>query len=333
MNIPFRTEVRIEHPGWSFGYQTPAFFIGSCFSDHIGNKLKTLKFPVTLNPFGVLYNPVSISNALKLALHKQEISNDNLIKHENLWHSFDFHGSFSDILPEKVTEKCNNAIAEANTFLLQSDFLFITFGTAWVYRFRDNGKIVANCHKIPAAGFDRYRLNVNEIIDEWIPLLSNLYQFNPNLKTVFTISPIRHLKDGAHENQLSKSTLLLAVDEIMKHFSPDRSYYFPSYELMMDELRDYRFYDNDMIHISETGIQFIFEKFKETFFSVQSLEIVNLVQPVIQAKQHKLLTKDIQSIKKFSDLMLHKVKKLMADYPYINFQNEIQYFKNLGESE
>jgi hypothetical protein len=333
MSFPLRTEVTIEPSKWDIDYQSPSIFMGSCFSDHIGGILSKNKFPVLLNPFGVLYNPISISTALSMVLDQHEVSKEELILHDKIWHSFYFHGSFSDTSFEKVIEKCNRSIQESNLFLKNSRFLFVTFGTAWVFRSKETGKIVSNCHKIPAASFDRFRLSINEIKDEWISLLSKIHRINPNLKIIFTVSPIRHFKDGAHENQLSKSTLLLAIDEIMKTYPVQQIGYFPSYELMNDELRDYRFYDSDMVHISETGIRFIFEKFRSVYFSKSTNICFDQIQSVIQAKEHRLLSNDIQSIRKFSQSMIHKIEKLESSYPYINFQEENEHFENLEGME
>jgi hypothetical protein len=329
MSFPLRTEVKIEPSKWDVNYETSSLFMGSCFSDHIGGMLSKYKFPVLLNPFGVLYNPISLSTALNMMLEQHEISIDDLVSHDHLWHSFQFHGSFSDASPVKVVEKCNNSIHHSHSFLKSARFLFVTFGTAWVFRHKKTNKIVSNCHKIPAADFDRFRLYIDEIKNEWIEILSKIHNFNPDLKIIFTVSPIRHFKDGAHENQLSKSTLLLAIDEIIKDYPIQQIGYFPSYELMNDELRDYRFYDSDMVHISETGVRFIFEKFKSTFFSDPTNACFDQIQSIIQAKEHRLLSNEIQSIRKFSQTMIGKIEKLKSSFGYINFQEEIEHFKNL----
>jgi hypothetical protein len=329
MNFPLRTEVAIEPLGWNIDYQTPSIFMGSCFSDHIGGMLLKYKFHVMLNPFGVLYNPVSLSTSLNMMLEKHEIKKEELVNWGQMWHSFQFHGSFSDSSYERVLEKCNQSIDESHLFLGKAQFLFITFGTAWVFRYKETGKIVSNCHKIPATYFDRSRLTVDEIKGEWISILSKIHRLYPNLKIIFTVSPIRHFKDGAHENQLSKSTLLLAIDEIIKSYPNNQIGYFPSYELINDELRDYRFYDSDMVHISETGIRFIFEKFKSAFFSDLTSTCFEQVKSIVQATEHRVLSNDIQSINKFSRSMISKIKNLKSSYPYINFREEIEHFGKL----
>jgi len=333
MNFPLRTDIEIDCPKWELNYQTPSVFIGSCFSDNIGELLYRSKFPVLTNPFGVLYNPSSISKALQLAIRGDKIEIDELIKHGNLWHSFLFHGSFSGTNPDTVLEQCNDTILKSHSFLKNADYLFLSFGTAWIFKHIQTDSVVSNCHKIPSNQFERYRLTVEEISSEWIVLLSKLHSFNPKLKVVFTVSPIRHLKDGAHGNQLSKATLLLAIDKIISDYASGQLTYFPAYELVNDELRDYRFYDSDMIHISETAINFIFEKFKSAFLTKEALIIFQEVNNILQAAEHRILNNDHHALTNFSQSMLDKIRKLQFKYPNINFQNEIEHFNHLVDLE
>ncbi len=254
MNISFRTEIKAARSKWDIGLSTPVLLSGSCFSDNIGGKLSELKFPVLLNPFGVLYNPHSIARSIEMIINNECITEKTLVKQNNLWHSLSFHGSFSKLNPAETAANCNNAIKKANDFLGKANFLIVTFGTAWLYRYKQTGEIVANCHKIPHKNFTRERLTISEITEHWKTLLTKLLDFNPNLKIIFTVSPVRHLKDGAHGNQLSKATLLLAIENIIKLLPGEQIEYFPSYEIINDDLRDYRFYDSDMLHIAETGL-------------------------------------------------------------------------------
>ncbi len=333
MDFQLRTEVDVRLPDWDLNYQTPAFFIGSCFSDSIGRKLEKSKFPVMLNPFGVLYNPVSICNSLNTIIDKTIISEQELIQHDKLYHSFLFHGSFSSNSSDSVIDKCNKSIIESNEFLKKSSFIFITFGTSRIYKYTETGQIVSNCHKIPESRFIRYRLSVAEIVSEWNLLIIKLREFNPDIKIVFTVSPVRHFKDGAHENQLSKSVLLLAIDEIIKINSDIQLCYFPAYEIINDELRDYRYYSEDMVHISETGIKFVFEKFKNSFFNKKTLDCFKEINEIVKASEHRILTGDPVSLKKFSNTMFAKTEKLSSLYPNINFGKELEHFRNLGYIE
>lgn len=330
MDFPLRTEIELDFPKWDFTYQTPSVFIGSCFADNIGRMLYRYKFPVLLNPFGVLYNPTSISNALQLIIHNQGINQDDLIFNENLWHSFYFHGSFSNPDPEKVILKCNDIISSSHSFLKNSDFLFVTLGTAWVYKYKPTGNIVSNCHKIPPNKFERYKMTIDEITVELLHLIQILFTFNPKLKVIFTVSPVRHFKDGAHGNQLSKSTLLLAIDEIITKDISRQTAYFPAYEIINDELRDYRFYNSDMIHISELAINFIFDKFKTAFFSKSTDECLQQVKNIVHAKEHRILTDNKHGLKQFSNSILEKIEKISEAFPYINFEEEVEHFMTLG---
>lgn len=329
MDFPLRTEIEIDCPYWKLGYQTPSLFIGSCFSDNIGGLLLRYKFPVLLNPFGVLYNPASIANAIYMALDHVEISPNELVYHNNLWHSFSFHGAYSSPEKNKVIQTGNTTINNTHSFLKKADFLFVTFGTSWVFKYKETGSIVANCHKVPVNQFDRFKLSVGYIVYQWKELLSKLHEFNPGLKVVFTVSPIRHLKDGAHGNQLSKSTLLLAIDELIKATPVGQVVYFPAYEIVNDELRDYRFYASDMIHISETAINFIFTKFISSFFTSETRDCYQQVKSIIMAKEHRILNSDTESLTKFSQSMLERIDKLGKAYPYINFQEEVEHFQTL----
>jgi len=329
-DFALRTEVETVDLGFKLGYSSQSLFIGSCFSDNIGNILLRNKFPVMSNPFGVLYNPMSISKAIGRIISHQNIEKGELVFHNNLWHSFDFHGFFSGVDPDTVVFRCNQAIDSAHRFLKTSRVLFITFGTSWVYRHLQQNVIVSNCHKIPDYEFDRFRLSVDEIVNEWQGILFKIQKFNPDLKVVFTVSPVRHLKDGIHANQLSKAVLLLSIDEIIRRSTPGLCSYFPAYEVVNDELRDYRFYDKDMIHLSETGVLYIFEIFKSVFFSSSTIECMKKVSSVVTAAEHKQLTEDISAIRQFATAMLRKIEILKIEYPEVNFDGEIKHFSELG---
>ena len=224
------------------GYRHPSMMMGSCFAENIGNYLQELCFPITVNPFGILYNPVSIANSLTNLLENKEFTEHDLFFYDNLYHSFSHHGKFSGPDQEKMLGQINDKVKEGHNTLKGCSHLFVTFGTSWVFRYKETGNIVSNCHKLPGTLFERYRLQVAQITGIWVQLIQQMVKLNPDLQIVFTVSPIRHLKDGAHDNQLIKSILLLAIDDLVTEFGADSVSYFPSYELMLDELRDYRFY-------------------------------------------------------------------------------------------
>jgi len=243
--------------------------LGSCFSDEIGEQMKQRNLNVTCNPFGTLYNPLSIAQAINYPygasrLEELPMSNDQLplVEHEGMWHSMAHHGSFSRPTKEEAEQAVRDSIETMQQALQEATVVIVTFGTAWVYELDD--EVVGNCHKLPEAMFTRRRLSVEEIVAAWRPILEQY----PDKKWIFTVSPIRHIKDGLHENQLSKATLLLALEAISHQYSVVS--YFPSYEIMLDELRDYRFYADDLVHPSSLAVNYIWERFVDTFCTNQT---------------------------------------------------------------
>ena len=242
---------------FSVDYSTGIVSLGSCFADEIGDRLQEADFHVEQNPFGALYNPASIAAAVRRLMEDRPIGMEDLVEHEGLWHSWHHHGSFSRSTAEETLAACNDRLHQAHEALKEASLLMVTFGTAWV--FEREGGIVANCHKLPPQMFVRRRMTVEEIVALWQPLLQELAAYYPKLNVLFTVSPIRHLADGAHGNQLSKSALLLAVNELVGNA---RCHYFPSYEIVLDELRDYRFFDEKMTHPTPLAVDVVWERFQ-----------------------------------------------------------------------
>ena len=323
----FQTIVDIQQFPWKTGYSCANIFMGSCFTENVGNRMADLKFDTDINPFGILYNPVSVANGLWFLLQNKEFTEADLIEANGLWHSFFHHGRFSFTDKQDTLEAINKRIKSSADFLEKAGFLFITFGTACVYRYKKSGQIVSNCHKIPANEFERVRLYVNEIVSEYEVLLKELKSKNPLLKIIFTVSPIRHWKDGAVENQRSKSVLLLAIDEIITRMGSDFCAYFPAYEIVMDELRDYRFYADDMIHISDFAVNHIWEKFQTSLFDTESLLIMPQIQKIIKATNHKPLHKNSGEYLKFLKQMQEETLRLESSYSYLDLSSEKEYFK------
>lgn len=255
--MKLQTIVDSKPSSWKIGYEDKILLVGSCFADSIGQMMEQRELNVTCNPFGTLYNPLSIAQALELTELPQ------LVEYEGLWHSMAHHGNFSRPTREETGQTVLQSIETMQRALEQATVVIVTFGTAWVYE-TENGHIVANCHKMPDNWFKRRRLTVDEIVKTWM-LITSSY---PNKRWLFTVSPIRHIRDGLHENQLSKATLLQAVDELVSH-QPSVSY-FPSYEIMLDELRDYRFYADDLVHPSSMAVEYIWERFIDTFCTPQT---------------------------------------------------------------
>jgi len=325
--MQFFTEIQIPEFQWKMDYSKSMMFFGSCFSENIGQRLIDLKFKVDMNPFGILYNPESIANSLKIIIESRIFSEDDLFCDQGIWNSFYHHSRFSDVDQQATLGKINNRILSSNEFLKKADFLVITFGTAWVYELVKTGQIVSNCHKIPASEFKRFRLEVSDIINVYVELLEQIWKFNPGLKVIFTVSPIRHWKDGAVENQVSKATLLLAIDLLVSRFGRQKCNYFPSYELMMDELRDYRFYAEDMLHLSPVAVDYIFERFCQVAVTEESLKVSKEVVKILKASMHRPFNNSTSEHNKFIQANLLEIDKLTERFPFLNFSVERTYFE------
>ena len=294
--------------------------MGSCFAESVGTKLQELCFPIDVNPFGILYNPVSIANSLEILISGKIFREEDLFYANGLWNSFYHHSRFSNADKQECLTTINNRISEAAETLRDSNLLFITFGTSWVFEDKGSGRIVSNCHKLPASTFRHYRLTFNQIVDMWIGLIEKIFNINPDIQLVFTVSPIRHLKDGEHENQLSKAVLLMAVDELIKHFRGERILYFPSYEIVLDELRDYRFYASDMVHVNELTISLIHEKVASVFISPEDKKIASEIEKLRQGLDHKPSNPENDEYKNFIEKQTGKILQLKDKYNFLDLQ-------------
>jgi hypothetical protein len=297
--MKFRTEVIVKAADIRIGYADKIWMSGSCFAENISGKFAEAGFEVDVNPFGIVYNPLSLSDCLKRLLDNRRFTAGDLFRHGELYHSFSHHSRFSGPDPELVVEKINDRLTCSSAFLAQADWLIITFGTAFVYRLQSSGEVVANCHKLPSNRFVYQRLSVEEITAEWLPLIDRLVTLRPELKVLFTVSPIRHWKDGAHENQLSKATLLLAVDELIK--SNSSCCYFPAYEILLDDLRDYRFYAEDMLHPASQAVDYIWEKCSETFFDQATMDKIREYERIQKSLNHKPFHPESENFKAFRE--------------------------------
>ena len=260
--MKLQTIVEITPSAWKIGYEDKILMLGSCFADSVGEQMAQRYMHVTCNPFGTLYNPLSIAQAINI---QAPFSEDQLplVEHNGLWHSMTHHGSFSRSTREETEAAVRASIETMQKALQEATVVIVTFGTAWVYEMKGYG-VVGNCHKLPESCFTRRRLTEEEIVAVWQPILDRY----PDKHWLFTVSPIRHIKDGLHENQLSKATLLQAV-ECLTVLQP-KAAYFPSYEIMLDELRDYRFYADDLVHPSSLAVSYIWERFADTFCTSQT---------------------------------------------------------------
>lgn len=320
----FRTTIQPEQSKYKISYQTTVLFMGSCFTENIGDKMASLKFPVMINPFGVLYNPASVRKGLEILVDQKVFTPEDLGFFNEQWFSFNHDTEFSHPNQQKCLDKINRSIKLAASHLRKSKYLVITFGTSWVYKYLRTEKIVSNCHKIPGKEFERIKLGVEDIFVEWAKLINRLNELNKNLKIIFTVSPVRHWKDGAVQNQLSKSTLILAIHQLMKIFKNVE--YFPSYEIMMDDLRDYRFYAKDMLHPSDEAIEYIWDQFAETYFDQETKQIYQDIYKIVQAKNHRPLNPETGHHKRFLKAQLEQIEKLSRAYPFIDLTEELIFF-------
>lgn len=319
----FRTEIQISKPPIQIRYADKLCFLGSCFAEAIGERFKESRLITQINPFGILYNPVSVAQSIDMLMNPKEIEKSELHQKDGLWHSFHHHGKFSSPDKDLAVRQINKSLHEGSIFLKEANVLFITFGTSYVYEHINLQKVVSNCHKFPASDFNRYRLEVEEVVAQYKNLIVQLSVYNPSIQIVFTISPVRHWKDGAHGNQISKSVLLLAVDQLVELFN--NVHYFPSYELVLDDLRDYRFFNEDMIHPNKLATDYIWDKI-QIWFDDTTKRFCNATTQLTKARNHKPLFPDSEEYSNFLESTLERVNKLIDQYPEANFVNDRDFF-------
>ena len=318
----FRTQVELPERETEIRHSERIMLFGSCFAENIGNLLKENKFRCDVNPFGVLYNPLSIANALNQILEGKEYREEDLFFSGGLWHSWMHHSDFSAPSQEEALALVNSRLTKAKENLAKADWLVMTWGTAYVYIHQEMQKVVGNCHKQPDKTFRRLMLNAEAFVEECRDVLKKCREVNPNLKVLFTVSPIRHAKDGMHGNQLSKATLLLAIDEICR--TCQNCLYFPSYEIVMDELRDYRFYSDDMIHLSSKAVEYIWECFSRCYFSKETQAIMKEWAEVKRALDHKPFRPNSDAYRAFLSQIVLKIMQMKEKFPYLEVQKEME---------
>lgn len=282
--MKFRTELMLEPNKGFISYRSDILALGSCFSDEIGNRLKKLGFGIDTNPGGILFNPHSLARLLSNALNEQWDAG-MIVSRDDLFFHLEFHSRIFGNSPQLLEQQIKQVQSSVKSKLLQGDLLFITFGTAWVYRYLESDNIVANCHKLPQKEFSKELLNLDDLKQKYFGLFSDLFTRNKALRVVLTVSPVRHVKDGLHENNLSKSVLLLLCDYLRDKF-PEQVIYFPAYELVLDDLRDYRFFREDLIHPTKQAVDYVFEKFSEAYFDSETSEVVKVKHQINLLEDH-----------------------------------------------
>lgn len=319
------TPVQLPIGSMQITHSTQIMLLGSCFVQNIGERMQGCKLNVDINPFGILYNPLSIARALGRIVSgvPYDDSSSEFFEYNDYWHSFMHHSSFSRRTKVEAMAAVNERLLSAHNALQEVDVLMLTFGTAYVYRSSVDGSVVGNCHKLPQKLFNRELLTVDAIVDSMLPVIESLLAVRPSLKVLLTVSPIRHLRDGAHDNQISKSTLLLAIEALRRHF-PENTHYFPSYEIMLDELRDYRFYAEDMLHPSSVAVEYLWQCFSDSYFSSDTKKLCDEVGGIMRGISHRPIDVTSASHKAFLRNLLQKIETLKNKYPILDFEKEIQ---------
>jgi hypothetical protein len=315
-------------------YQDHIMLMGSCFTEHIGDKLEELKFSVLQNPNGILFDPASVASSLVSYIQNKQYQTEELFYYNEVWQSWQHHSRFSKTDLQECLRGINASQQEAHTFLKTANWLIITLGTSFSYRLTEQAPVpfrrgatrgaVANNHRMPAGWFNKHLLTIDETTSMLDNCLFQLFQFNPNLKVIFTVSPVRHIRDGVIDNNRSKARLIEVVHHLVNKF--DKLYYFPAYELVIDVLRDYRFYDIDMVHPNYQATSFVLDKFMRHFVDEKARQLAEEIKKIVIARKHKPFQPSTEAHKKFLKAHLEKAQELQRKYPFLNLDEDIRYF-------
>ncbi|WP_224485501.1 GSCFA domain-containing protein [Robertkochia aurantiaca] len=316
--MKLQTKVPLNPAGKKISYESDILLLGSCFVENIGERLEHFKFRSVLNPFGIIYNTTSITRLIDRAVRSELFTADDVFEHRSLYHSYEAHSQLSASSVEAAVDKLNGALDVLKESVNNSTHIFITLGTAWVYVENNSGQTVANCHKVPQEEFERKLQDVETIRDEILKIHSLISSVNPEAQIVFTVSPVRHLKDGFTGNQVSKAHLVAGLNAAMQ--SEEQLSYFPSYEVVMDELRDYRFYATDLLHLNEMGITYVWECFSKVYFSEPVREAMKKVDNLQKGLRHRVFNAESEEYFKFREKLERQKKDLMTRFPHMKFE-------------
>lgn len=295
-------------------------FLGSCFAVNMAEKLDYFKFQNSYNPFGILFHPLAIEKLIDFAVSGKQFTDNDIFFHNERWHCFDVHSDLSNSNKEDLLASLNALIKSTNQHITESTHIIITYGTSWIYRNIESNFIVANCHKVPQKQFKKELLSIGEIEESITNTVKLLHAVNPDCNIIFTVSPVRHIKDGFVENQWSKSNLISAIHSVLAtEECKMNTEYFPSYEIMMDELRDYRFYAEDMLHPNQVAIDYIWKCFKETTISETAFNVMDEVEGIQKSLSHKPFNPNSESHLKFESKVREKITKLESEYSFMKF--------------
>jgi hypothetical protein len=330
--MKFSSEFDIKKLQEPINHQNNLFLIGSCFTENIGEKLKRHKFKVLENPNGILFNPISVAEAVTDCIENNQVDENALFELNEGWHSWKHHSRFSGLNPQEALSKINDSVNEAHEYLKRASHIMITLGSAWIYTLTDKaanarpGSVAANNHKAPSDWFNRRLLSIEEVLSSLDNMIHRLFFFNPGLKIIFTISPVRHLREGVVENNRSKAVLIHAVHHLVDKF--EKLYYFPAYELVIDDLRDYRFYAEDLVHPNYHATQYVWEKFVDATMDERTKKLMEDIHSINLAFKHKPFNASSRQHASFLRSYLEKTSKLKELHPYLDFEKEIGYFEN-----
>jgi len=308
----------------SIQHRQSLLLMGSCFTEHIGRRLGDLKFDCSSNPFGIVFNPESMLQALTRLLENKPFGESELMEQQGSWLSLDTHTSFTKPSKEELLTELNAVVAQWHMQLKTADWLMLTFGSAFYYEHQEQKRVVANCHKLPAKQFTKKMAEPVAIRDAYTELLKKLRDFNPGLRVMLTVSPVKHLRDGVVANNLSKAVLTVAAHGIVT--ASDHCYYFPAYELVNDDLRDYRFYEADLAHPNQQAIDYVWQKFSGSYFDPASRPLLNRLAALNNAFRHRPLQEATQAFADFKSAQLQKCLELKTEFPYLDLNTEINYF-------
>jgi GSCFA family len=322
--MDFQLPIQIPALPQPIGYKDKILLMGSCFTEHIGNKLQELKFNVLQNPNGILFDPHSVAVSMVSYIQNKPYAAADLFYLDECWQSWQHHSVFSNTNQRECLRMINESQSGAHAFLKTADWIIITLGSSFSYRLVENEMPVANCHRAPAQAFRKHLMSIEETNTVLDNCIHQLFHFNNKLKIIFTVSPVRHIRDGVVENNRSKARLIETVHHLVNKF--DRLFYFPAYELLIDVLRDYRFYDIDMVHPNYPATEFVLEKFAQSCIDAPSRQMMEEIKKIVIARKHKPFQPATNAHRQFLSTHLQKTKDLQNRFPFLNWEEELNYF-------
>ncbi len=305
-------------------YDESIVFMGSCFAEHMAEYMQRYKFNTLLNPHGILYNPESMATAIRSYMNKSLLKEEDLFFAEGVHHSWQHHSEFSNASKQVCLQHINQKIQQAHKTLITADWLFITLGSAHAYKHTQQNIYVGNCHKQPQQQFTKELLEIGQMYSTWKQVVADLQKWNNKLKIVFTVSPVRYVRDGVIENNQSKARLIELVHQLT---DSKNVFYFPAYELVIDDLRDYRFYKADLVHPNDQAIQYVFEKLIQAAFDDSAKQLFEKIKDVVKAKEHKVFQEETAAHQKFKSTYFNRCTQLQEEFPFLLLHEELEYFK------